>query len=256
MTESIQALVKEVSQRRALAAVGEFAAALSHEVRNALTSVQIDMARVDEKTENEQARALVARTLSRMRRLDAAVTGALRIARSGHIVPRDVNLSELMHDAMRTAQPSFTGSGTLLISSNIADGVVVRGDGDALLQLFLNILLNSQQALLSGGSAVVSLSAGNGHAKAAITDTGVGMTEVQLEHALDPYFTTREKGTGLGLPIARQIARAHGGDLRIRSERGVGTVVEVQLPCSSPELQSGQEAAWSGTVQEQGDRLQ
>jgi signal transduction histidine kinase len=82
------------------------------------------------------------------------------------------------------------------------------------------------------------------------------MTEVQLEHALDPYFTTREKGTGLGLPIARQIARAHGGDLRIRSERGVGTVVEVQLPCSSPELQSGQEAAWSGTVQEQGDRLQ
>jgi signal transduction histidine kinase len=170
------------------------------------------------------------RTLSRVRRLDAAVTGALRIARSGHIVPADVNLSDLLQEAIRTAQPSFTVSGTRLVHDHIAGGVVVRGDGDALLQLFLNILLNSQQALSSGGSASVSLASANGGVLATITDTGPGMRAEQLEHALDPYFTTREKGTGLGLPIARQIALAHGGELTIRSAPGSGTIVEVKLP--------------------------
>src|SRR4029077_18278582 len=90
MTDSLRTLISELSERRALAAVGEFAAALAHEVRNALTAIQIDLERVDERTEDAKNRTLIDRTLVHVRRLDAAVTGSLRIARSGRVEPADV----------------------------------------------------------------------------------------------------------------------------------------------------------------------
>lgn len=230
MTESIHRLVAELSQRRALAAVGEFAASLSHEVRNALTSVQIDLQRVDERTEDAKNRALIKRTLTHVRRLDAAVTGSLRIARSGTVVAEDVNLSAVLREAIRIAEPSFASTGARVTARGFEEDLVVQGDVDALHQLFLNLLLNAQQAPSVEGETVVAVKRSEDRLIVSITDTGSGMNSEQVARAFDPYYTTRVKGTGLGLPIARQIAIAHGGEVSIRSMPGVGTTVDVCLP--------------------------
>ncbi len=229
MTESLRRLVTELSERRALAAVGEFAAALSHEVRNALTSVQIDLERVEERSEDAKNRRLIGRTLSHVRRLDAAVTGSLRIARTGRVESTDIDLSQVLRDTVKVAKPSFAASGTRLVLGDIPASVV-RGDAEAFHQLFLNLLLNAQQAMAPNDEASVSGTIADGHLIIAIDDRGSGMTVEQIQHAFDPYFTTRTKGTGLGLPIARNIAIAYGGDLAIQSTLGVGTVVEVRFP--------------------------
>ena len=234
MTESLRRSLAELSQRRALAAVGEFAASLSHEVRNALTSVQIDLERVDERTESAKNRVLVARALAHVRRLDAAVTGSLRIARSGTVVAEDVDLGEVLREAIRVADPSFTGDGARIATPTFENDLAVRGDRDALHQLFLNLLLNAQQALAPGGETVVSVRTAGDRVVVSIADTGRGMTSEQIARAFDPYYTTRPKGTGLGLPIARLIAVAHGGELNIQSTPGTGTTVEVCLPAVSP----------------------
>jgi two-component system sensor histidine kinase AtoS len=233
MTDSLRQLVAERSHRNALAAVGEFAASLSHEVRNALTSIQIDLERVDERTESVKNRAILARALAQVRRLDAAVTGSLRIARSGTVAAEDVNLSEVLHEAIRAADPSFTGDGARIATLEERNGLVVQGDRDALHQLFLNLLLNAQQSLAPGGETTVSVRTAENRVVVSIADTGCGMTTEQISRAFDPYYTTRPKGTGLGLPIARLIAVAHGGELTIRSEPGTGTTVEVGLPAAS-----------------------
>lgn len=230
MTASVRRLVAELSERRALAAVGEFAASLSHEVRNALTSVQIDLERVDERTEDAKNRTLVARTLTHVRRLDAAVTGSLRIARSGIAVAEDVNLSPVLREAIRIAEPSFASTGARVTVRGFEEDLIVRGDPDALQQLFLNLLLNAQQAPSVEGETIVDVQRIEDRLIVSITDTGSGMNSEQIARAFDPYYTTRVKGTGLGLPIARQIAIAHGGDVSIRSTPGVGTTVEVCLP--------------------------
>jgi two-component system sporulation sensor kinase A len=80
------------------------------------------------------------------------------------------------------------------------------------------------------GETIVAVQRSGERTIVSITDTGSGMTSEQVARAFDPYFTTRVKGTGLGLPIARQIAIAHGGQVSIRSTPGVGTTVEVCLP--------------------------
>lgn len=230
MTVSLRRMVAELSERRALAAVGEFAAALAHEVRNALTSIQIDLERVEERTDDVRNRALVSRTVAHVRRLDAAVTGSLRIARSGRVAPADVDLAELLQATIVVAEPTFTASGSSveLVATTVRP--IVSGDAEALQQLFLNLLLNAQQAMSAPGKAEVIVRTPGGRVQVLVRDAGQGMTAEEVDHAFDPYFTTRPKGTGLGLPIARQIAAAHGGTLSISSAPGAGTTVEVILP--------------------------
>jgi signal transduction histidine kinase len=109
----------------------------------------------------------------------------------------------------------------------------VLGDPLALEQLFLNLLLNSAQALPRGAHAAIALDVDGAEWRVVVSDTGRGISAEDLEHVLDPFFSTKADGTGLGLPIARQIAAAHGGALRIESVPGVGTRVEVRFPLAA-----------------------
>lgn len=85
----------------------------------------------------------------------------------------------------------------------------------------------------SGGRASVAVDIDGSEVRVVVTDTGGGISPENLEHVLDPFFSTKADGTGLGLPIARQIAAAHGGSLKILSAPGSGTRVEVRLPLAA-----------------------
>src|SRR4029077_12103727 len=106
-------------------------------------------------------------------------------------------------------------------------------DASALEQMFINLLINAGQSLPAGGHARVTTSADNGHVVVSIADTGCGMDAHQLQHAVEPFYTTRSGGTGLGLLIAKQIATARGGAITIESQVGRGTRVRVLLPGGS-----------------------
>lgn len=108
------------------------------------------------------------------------------------------------------------------------------GDAIALEQLFLNLLLNAAQALQSGGHASVTVDIDGAEMRIIVADTGCGIAADALDRVLDPFFSTKPDGTGLGRSIARQIATAHGGSLRIESVLGAGTTVIVSLPVANP----------------------
>jgi len=232
MTESLQRTLAELSQQRALAAVGEFAASLAHEVRNALTAIRIDLQHAARQIPVESAAApLVTRTLDTVRRLDATVTGALRVARSGQHPMTRVNVALVLQRAMASAAPSFAASEAALAPLPAGTGPVeVDGDGAALEQLFLNLLLNSAQALPAGGKARIDVVTTDDHVVVRISDDGSGIGLSALAERGTVLHSTKPDGTGLGLPIARRIAAAHGGDLRIVSAAGAGTTVTVMLP--------------------------
>lgn len=232
MTDSLKRTMDELSRRSALAAVGEFAASLAHEVRNGLTSLRVDLQRAEEKVEPKStARELVSRSLAAVTHLDTTVTGALRVARSGTVQPERIDLREVLLGAAERAKPEFTTNAASLDVAAVTDEPLwVHGDAGALEQLFLNVFLNAGQALNGGGNASVSTSTANGHLVVAIADTGKGIPAEDVQRVLEPYYTTRPGGTGLGLPIARQIAVAHGGEITVESEVGRGTLVRVTLP--------------------------
>ena len=97
-------------------------------------------------------------------------------------------------------------------------------------QLFLNLLLNAAQALDPGAMAGIELTAGDGRVCVSVWDRGTGMPPHVMDRVFEPFYSTSPEGTGLGLPIARRIAQAHGGELEIESTPGSGTVVRVSLP--------------------------
>jgi signal transduction histidine kinase len=232
MTENLRRTLQQLSQRESLAAVGEFAASLAHEVRNPLTAIRLDLERAQKHVgEGERASKLVDHALGEVRRLDASVTDALRLARSGQLSPVILDLRQPLEAAYRAAEPSFRSRAAELRPLALpSDPVWIKGDAGALEQLFLNLLLNAADALGMSEQAGVDLEREARHVRISIWDRGKGIAPDAIERIFEPFYSTTPEGTGLGLPIARRIARGHGGELEIESTPSEGTTARVSLP--------------------------
>src|SRR5262249_54159539 len=136
--------------------------------------------------------------------------------------------------ARRTASMFAASESTLDVATVVEEPLRVNGDAAALEELFTNLLLNAAQSLGAGGRTRVSTGSDNGTVVVTVSDNGRGIAAEDLDRVLEPFYTTRPGGTGLGLPIARQLAVAHGGDLRVESAVGVGTTVTIRLPRARP----------------------
>ena len=240
MTENLRSTLDALSRRSAMAAVGEFAASLSHDVRNALTSIRVDLDRLSMRDLNDPVAApLVIRVLNSVSRLESAVTGALRVARRGQAPLETVDLRVPIRaaaDAVRGTMAALPADLELRLPS---DPIRIRGDEAALQQLFANLLFNAAQAMSAGGAVHVAADSDGDDAHVTIADSGGGISATNLTKLETPFFSTKADGTGLGLPIARQIVAAHGGSLAIESREPHGTTVRVRLPLGtkrSPDL--------------------
>ena len=232
MSESLRRTLDSLARRESLAAVGEFAASLSHEVRNPLTAMRIDLQRVEEKLDPESPlRAPLRRTLRGVDRLQHTVSGALRVARSGRVARTPVDLLVPLDAALHASEPEMQAAGARVEIDTGDAPLVVLGYAAALEQLFLNLLLNAAQAFDAPGGVVrVRARAGATHARIEVEDTGRGMSPETLAAAFEPFVTTRTQGTGLGLAIARRIADAHNGELSLESAPGAGTRAALTIP--------------------------
>lgn len=231
MTVNLRRTLHELARREAQAAAGEFAASLAHEVRNPLTAIRVDLQVVEERLPADSPlREVQARALEEIVRLDRTVGEALAQARHGGLGTRELDLREPLRAALHVASPTFAERRVAVPEIEAPDTVVVRGEPGALEQLFLNLLLNAAQAVEPGGVVRVTVAAREDATLVTIADNGHGITEEVRERIFQPFFSTRAEGTGLGLPIARRIAEAHGGRVTIVSQAGQGTTVEVRLP--------------------------
>lgn len=236
MVDSVRRTLDELARRERLAGIHEFAASLAHEVRNPLTSIRINLQRVEEQIAAESTlRPPLERALREISRLDRTVSGALRVARSGAGGEDIVDLRASLERALQVAEAAFEQGGATVDASLVAAAPLhVRGDASALEQLFLNLLLNAAQALSPGGRADISTVVQDATVDVVIRDNGRGVPREIVDHIFEPFVTSKSDGTGLGLSIARQIALGHGGELVIESAEGRGTVAHVRLPLLPP----------------------
>ncbi len=233
MTENLRTTLRELSQRQAVAAVGEFAAALAHEVRNPLSAMKLNLQHAEEKAkDHRELRELLGNAIRDIERLDRTVAAALRIARSGRAPLEAVDLWPIIDASARISMPEFTSRGASLEipPAGARRPVHVKGDAGALEQLFLNLLLNAAQALNGDGLAGVSVELAGDRAAITVWDNGRGITDVDRGRVFDAFFSTKPEGTGMGLPVAKRIALAHGGGIEVESTPGRGTRVRTTLP--------------------------
>jgi signal transduction histidine kinase len=230
MTESLQRTLREQASRESLAAVGEFAASLAHEVRNPLTAVKIDLQSLEEKLGDEPAlREPLERALHEIDRLDATVGDALSIVRHGD-GDRLLDIWEPIQAAANSAGPAFKERGATLEVSTGEPRLLVFGDSAALEQLFLNLLLNAAEALPAGGRAEIGARVSDNSVQIEVEDDGPGIPDDIRERIFEPLFSTKEAGTGLGLTISRRIVEAHRGEMELVGEAGRGTRAVIRLP--------------------------
>lgn len=231
MTESLQRTLRQLSTRESLAAVGEFAASLAHEIRNPLTAIKVDLQLAEEEmpkgTPGGEAQA---RALREIARLDESVGKALRVARTGSLETGLVDLRKPIRAAADAARPLFMDREATLRVRLGESPLPVSGDAGALEDLFLNLLRNAAQALEAGGTAEVRGQVEEERVTVVVQDDGIGIPAELKERVFEPLFSTRPEGTGLGLTAARRVASAHGGDLVLESTAGEGTSVRVTFP--------------------------
>jgi signal transduction histidine kinase len=239
MASKVQRTTDALAKQEALAAVGEFAAGLAHELRNPLTAIRLDLQRVEEVSQDEERRRnLTNRMLEAMRKLDRTVSEVLRVAGSGRLRFEAIPLREPLEAAMEAVRPSADRAGVEVEGLSLpGDGPRVVADAGALEQVFLNLLRNAMEALEEVEEkprrVQVEVTSAD-EVQVRIRDTGPGIPPEDLERVFEPLFTTKRGGTGLGLVIARRIVRAHGGEIRVESRTDEGTAVTVHLPARDP----------------------
>jgi signal transduction histidine kinase len=232
MTASLRGNLARLAHQEALAAMGEIAASMAHEVRNPLTAIRLDLERTGKRVRGDaEAERLLARAMRQLERLDHSVDGALRLARSGRVDVRNIELAGPVHAAAAAAAPRFDARDAVLdVPPLTGAGIHVAADPHALEQLLLNLLLNAADALPPGGTAGVAIDPREAELRIVVHDDGVGMAPEVVARVFEPFFSTRREGTGLGLSIARRIATTHGGALEVDSAPGRGTRVTLVLP--------------------------
>lgn len=238
----IQTVLVDVTERRRmeewlrktekLAVLGELAAGIAHEVRNPLTSLKgfIQLLRA----KSPEYCRYYAVMLEEIERINQ-IAGEFMFLAKPHMTrfePHDVTeLLEVIATLLQ-AEASLAGVGIVL---DLPGGLPkVRCDGIQMKQVFVNIIKNAIEAMKSGGQLTVSAALSEeGRIAVTIADTGIGMTEERLARIGEPFYTTKEKGTGLGMMICYRIIEAHQGSIRISSKPGQGTVVQIVLPVAA-----------------------
>jgi signal transduction histidine kinase len=240
MTESLRRTLTQLAQRERLAAVGEFAGSLAHEIRNPLTSIRINLQQVEERIgDHPELRIPLERALGEISRLDRTVSGALRLARSASVAPEPIYLRGPLEKAMHASEPAFAqAQATLEPLPASVDDVKVRCDAGALEGVFLNLLLNAAQCLEPGGRAMVTVNSGVSEAEVSVIDNGRGIPSSMIDKIFDPFFTTKPEGTGLGLSVARQVVTAHNGSITSEPNPDGGTIFRVRLPLSGTVIET------------------
>jgi signal transduction histidine kinase len=216
-----------------LAAVGQLAAGVAHEIRNPLTAIRSTMQYLLQGLDRSEPRhQLVTELLGEVDRINSTVGGLLSLSRSGELRPVTLDLREPLGSVVALLAARAAEQGVEIAASLPDEPLLVLGDAGQLKQVFLNLVLNAVQAMTGGGRVRVEASEGE-WAQVRIADTGPGIPEDQLRRVFDPFFTTKSDGTGLGLAICHGIVAQHQGEIQMESEPAAGTTVTVRLPLAS-----------------------
>ncbi|HKO48075.1 MAG TPA: ATP-binding protein [Polyangiaceae bacterium] len=226
----------ELVTKNQLAAVGELAAAIAHEVRNPLAVIVNAVAGLRRVSGSEEDRSILLSIVDEeAARLNRLVTDLLRFARPVSVKRSPVLLGEL---ANRSRSQVLDGHEIVVSIGADPEIQTVWVDPNLFRLVFDNLVQNACQSMRGGGRVDILVTRGRlptGDAVSIqIKDHGHGMEPEVRERALDPFFTTRPSGTGLGLPIVQRIVEAHGGELLIESTEGEGTSVTLFLPLGAP----------------------
>lgn len=237
--EALDAARTRLAQSEKLAALGQLAAAIAHEVRNPLAVIRSAAQSVGETLPDgdADARRSCSFITAEIDRLTNVTSTLLAFARPLHLEPRPIALASVFDQALLLAGNDLAARKIAVERRVPADLPLVHADADLLSQVILGLLGNAAEVMPTGGRIVLDAQQREQGIEIAVADSGPGVPQELRARVFEPFFTTRERGTGLGLAVARHIMQAHGGDIAVQDNpNGGGARFVLSLPATAHAL--------------------
>ncbi len=224
---------KDMVMKERLVSLGKLASGMAHEIRNPLNAIGISIQRLkrefvpvhEKKEEYDKFLDIVRGELLRVNRI---VEDFLLSTKAGQSMERH-NLRGVVEEVV-TMLREKANRASVVIRNETGGQVVLEFQKERMKQVLYNLIMNGIEAMGKGGSINISTSLNSVHVRLFIRDTGPGIRKEDLPKVFEYYYTTKDKGMGLGLPLSYMIVKDHGGDIRVLSEEGKGTTFEITLP--------------------------
>jgi signal transduction histidine kinase len=231
MTRELKTSRDRLVQSERLAAVGQLSAGIAHEIRNPLTSMKMTIQLLKRKLNDETVEESLQVVLDEINRLEIIVNGILDFARPMELTLEKANIANVIDEVIKLMKPNLTHKKIEIIEEiegqSISETMI---DINKMKQVFMNIILNSIQAMPNGGDLKVHCEQDNEAIKIEISDSGEGMSKDISDRVFEPFFSAKSGGTGLGLTNAKRIIELHKGEVFIDSIKDKGTKVTLILP--------------------------
>ena len=226
----------ELERNQRLAAMGEMAASLAHQLRTPLAAALLYAANLGQPGVPDEARARFSeKATGQLRRLEHLIQDVLLFAR-GESIGRDIIvISDLLAEVAQTVDPLMGEHGLAFAAVDCCFGAKIVGSRKALFGALINLLENGIQAAPAGGKICLTGNRRGDLLAISVRDSGPGISRETQARIFEPFFTTKGQGTGLGLAIALGVVRAHGGTIDLLSEPGAGAEFTITLPLGSAE---------------------
>jgi len=225
---------RQLERRNRLAALGEMAAGLAHEIRNPLGGIQLYAGMLSQDLpDRPEAQQIVGKITNGVKRLEQLVTQVLQFTRELRPTTRECDLAEILADALELAEPRARDVGVLLHVEGPLS-LHVRVDPGLMHQAALNLIINAIEAQPTGGQVWVRYAAAVDEPESrqfvlSVQDRGQGIPADAIDRIFNPFFTTKESGTGLGLAIVHRIVEAHDGAITAVNLAGGGAKFEIRI---------------------------
>ncbi|MDZ5720011.1 PAS domain S-box protein, partial [Bacillus sp. SXabc123] len=234
------AIFKDVTERKELEerlrksdtlhVVGELAAGIAHEIRNPMTALKGFIQLLKGSVEGDYALYFNVIT-SELKRIESIITEFLILAKPQAIMYEEKHVTQIMRDTIDLLNAQANLSNVQMHLDLIGDIPPIYCEPNQLKQVFINILKNAIEVMPDGGNIFVTIrTLDQDHVLISLKDEGIGMTEDKLKRLGEPFYTTKERGTGLGLMVSYKIIEEHQGEIMVESEEGKGTVFHLTLP--------------------------
>ncbi len=228
---------RRLEKAERLSSLGQLAAGVAHEIRNPLNAISIATQRLKkdfvpaESSKEENFNNLSGVIKDEIKRLNGIIEEFLSFSKSRRLELRDFSITEILQKIVSLIREEAQDRGVIIETKWRESPAVIPVDINKIQQAFLNLIKNAMESIPAQGKISITVDKeGKNYIIVRISDTGCGMTADEIERIFSPEYTTKEKGVGLGIPLASEIIRGHGGEIRVISRKGEGTTFEVVLP--------------------------
>ncbi|MFN7933188.1 MAG: ATP-binding protein [Bryobacteraceae bacterium] len=233
--ESRRQLATQLDISRRLSAISRLTGGVAHEIKNPLNSIalRLELLRTRVSETSPDADEEINIISQEIRRLDRVVKTFLDFTRPVDLAVEDVDLAAMAREVTSLVRPQATMQKVNLQFSAEPESIIIRGDRDLLKQAILNVVMNGIEAMRSGGNLTVKATLASGTCDLMIQDEGPGIPAENQSKVFQLYFTTKEKGSGIGLAMTFRAIQLHNGTIEFTSEVGKGTVFRLRFPVSA-----------------------